>query len=105
LNLFAILAKKRIGLSGQDMNRKFQPREESEDPDNKVVGLAKSLMDQADIILNLYQGYGFYSPVWVGGWFPFLVGSKSYNDIGKEFSIRQGSQLVLQKDGKRIATF
>jgi Carboxypeptidase controlling helical cell shape catalytic len=67
LNLFAILAKKRIGLSGQDMNRKFQPREESEDPDNKVVGLAKSLMDQADIILHLHQGYGFYSPVWIDG--------------------------------------
>ncbi len=67
LNLFAILAKKRIGLSGQDMNRKFQPREEIEDPDNKVVGLAKSLMDQADIILNLHQGYGFYSPVWIDG--------------------------------------
>jgi hypothetical protein len=39
------------------------------------------------------------------GWYPFLVGSDSYNDIGKEFSIRQRSQLVLQKDGKRIATF
>ena len=39
------------------------------------------------------------------GWYPFLVGSKWYNDLGKEFSIRRGSQLVLQKDGKRIATF
>jgi hypothetical protein len=282
LNLFAILARRRMGLSGQDMNRKFQPREENGDPDNKVVSLAKSLMDRADIILNLHQGAGFYSPVWIDhtrnpirwgqcnvidapafdlpdgrrlelehfarkvipkinseitdkryhfhvnnthtssesslhkeqrlsltyyalavkhkmafgieatkncllpqsigyltmavnaimesagivveafpptspevianelkrneefkgllveindvkkfilphneihltsgnrfqilsveamhprGWYPFLVGSKSYNDIGKEFSIRQGSQLVLQKNGKRIAVF
>jgi predicted deacylase len=67
LNLFAILAKKRIGLSGQDMNRKFQPREESGDPDDKVVSLAKLLMERADIILNLHQGYGFYSPTWVDG--------------------------------------
>ena len=67
LNLFAILAKRRIGLSGQDMNRKFQPREESADPDSKVVHLAKSLMDQADIVLNLHQGHGFYSPIWIDG--------------------------------------
>jgi hypothetical protein len=282
LNLFAILARRRVGLSGQDMNRKFQLFEEGRDPDYKVVSLAKSLMDRADIILNLHQGYGFYSPIWVDhtrnpirwgqcnvidapafdlpdgrrlelehfarkvmgkinlqiadkryhfhvnntntsheqslhkeqrksltyyaltvkhkmafgieatknctlpqavsyltiainaimesagvvveafpstspeviakelkrneefkgllveindvrkfilphheihltsgdrfeilsveaahprGWYPFLVGSKSYNDIGKEFSIRQRSKLVLQKDGKRIATF
>jgi len=282
LNLFAILARRRMGLSGQDMNRKFQLSEEGLDPDHKVVSLAKSLMDRADIVLNLHQGYGFYSPIWVDhtrnpirwgqcnvidapafdlpdgkrlelehfarnvigkinsevldkryhfhvnnthtssesslhkeqrksltyyaltvkhkmafgieatknctlsqavsyltiainaimesagvvveafpstspevivkelkrneefkgllveinddrkfilphheihltsgdrfeilsveaahprGWYPFLVGSKSYNDIGKEFSIRQRSKLVLQKDGKRIATF
>jgi hypothetical protein len=282
LNLFAILARRRRGLSGQDMNRKFQLFEEGRDADDRVVSLAKSLMDRADIILNLHQGYGFYSPTWVDhtrnpirwgqcnvidaptfdlpdgrrlelerfarkvirkinlqvadkryhfhvnntntsheeslhkeqrksltyyaltvkhkmafgleatknctlpqavsyltiainaimesagivveafpstspevigkelkrneefegvlveindvrrfilphheihltsgdrfeilsveaahprGWYPFLVGSKSYNDIGKEFSIRQRSKLVLQKDGKRIATF
>jgi hypothetical protein len=39
------------------------------------------------------------------GWYPFLLGSESYNDAGKEFSIRQRSKLVLQKNGKRIATF
>jgi hypothetical protein len=65
LNLFAILTRKRIGLSGQDMNRKFQSSEENRDPDMKVVSLAKSLMDRADIILNLHQGFGFYSPTWI----------------------------------------
>jgi hypothetical protein len=65
LNLFAILARRRMGLSGQDMNRKFQLSEEGLDPDHKVVSLAKSLMDRADIILNLHQGYGFYSPIWI----------------------------------------
>jgi hypothetical protein len=39
------------------------------------------------------------------GWYPFLAGSKWYNDLGREFSIRQGSKLVLQKNGKRIAVF
>jgi hypothetical protein len=65
LNLYAILTKKRTGLSGRDMNRKFLPSEENKDPDDKVAGLAKSLMDRADIILNLHQGHGFYSPVWI----------------------------------------
>jgi hypothetical protein len=65
LNLFAILTRKRVGLSGQDMNRKFQLSEENRDPDMKVVSLAKSLMDRADIVLNLHQGYGFYSPIWI----------------------------------------
>ena len=65
LNLYAILTKKRTGLSGRDMNRKFYPSEENKDPDDKVAGLAKSLMDRADIILNLHQGHGFYSPVWI----------------------------------------
>ena len=54
LNLFAILTRRRVGLSGQDMNRKFQLFEENLDPDRKVVSLAKSLMDQADIVLNLH---------------------------------------------------
>jgi hypothetical protein len=39
------------------------------------------------------------------GWYPFLLGSKSYNDAGKEFSICQGGKLVLQKNGKKIAVF
>jgi hypothetical protein len=65
LNLYAILTGRRTGLSGGDMNRKFHPSEEEKDPDDKIIGLAKSLMDRADLILNLHQGYGFYSPVWI----------------------------------------
>ena len=65
LNLYAILTGKRTGLSSKDMNRKFLTSEENKDPDDKVASLAKSLMDRADIILNLHQGHGFYSPVWI----------------------------------------
>ena len=65
LNLYAILTGKRTGMSGGDLNRKFHPSEENRDPDDKIVGLAKSLMDRADLILNLHQGYGFYSPIWI----------------------------------------
>ena len=102
LNLFAILAKKRIGLSGQDMNRKFQPREESEDPDNKVVRLAKSLMDQADIILNLHQGYGFYSPVWVDGTRnPIRWGQCNVIDA-PTFDLPDGRRLELEHFARKV---
>jgi hypothetical protein len=102
LNLFAILAKKRIGLSGQDMNRKFQPREESEDPDNKVVGLAKSLMDQADIILNLHQGYGFYSPVWIDGTRnPVRWGQCNVIDA-PTFDLPDGRRLELEHFARKV---
>jgi hypothetical protein len=102
LNLFAILAKRRIGLSGQDMNRKFQPREESEDPDNKVVGLAKSLMDQADIILNLHQGYGFYSPVWIDGTRnPIRWGQCNVIDA-PTFDLPDGRRLELEHFARKV---
>ena len=102
LNLFAILAKKRIGLSGQDMNRKFQPREETEDPDNKVVGLAKSLMDQADIIVNLHQGYGFYSPVWIDGTRnPVRWGQCNVIDA-PTFDLPDGRRLELEHFARKV---
>jgi len=111
LNLFAILAKKRIGLSGQDMNRKFQPREENEDPDNKVVGLAKSLMDRADIILNLHQGYGFYSPIWVDHtrnpirWGQCNVIDAPAFDLpdGRRLELEHFAQKIIAKINSRIA--
>jgi Carboxypeptidase controlling helical cell shape catalytic len=102
LNLFAILARKRIGLSGQDMNRKFQPREESEDPDHKVVSLAKSLMDQADIILNLHQGYGFYSPVWIDGTRnPIRWGQCNVIDA-PTFDLPDGRRLELEHFARKV---
>lgn len=102
LNLFAILAKKRIGLSGQDMNRKFQLREENGDPDNKVVNLAKSLMDQADIILNLHQGYGFYSPVWIDGTRnPVRWGQCNVIDT-PTFDLPDGRRLELEHFARKV---
>jgi len=65
LNLAAILAQKREGLTG-DMNRKFAlPKNIQQDPDIKVVNLARDLIANADYILNLHQGSGFYSPIWI----------------------------------------
>ena len=103
LNLYAILTKKRAGLSGGDMNRKFHPSEENEDPDDKIVGLAKSLMDQADIILNLHQGYGFYSPVWVDdSRNPIRWGQCNVIDVSI-FDLPDGRRLNLELFAREVA--
>ncbi len=106
LNLYAILTGKRTGLSGKDMNRKFHPSEESEenrDPDDKIVGLAKSLMDRADIILNLHQGYGFYSPVWIDQTRnPVRWGQCNIIDVST-FNLPDGRRLHLEHFAKEVA--
>lgn len=102
LNLFAILARKRVGLSGQDMNRKFQPCEENGDPDQKVVSMAKSLMDRADIILNLHQGYGFYSPIWIDGTRnPIRWGQCNVIDT-PTFDLPDGRRLELEHFARKV---
>jgi hypothetical protein len=103
LNLYAILTGKRTGLSGGDLNRKFQPSEENEDPDDKIVDLAKSLMDRADLILNLHQGYGFYSPVWVDqARNPIRWGQSNVIDIST-FNLPDGRRLYLEHFAKEVA--
>ncbi|MBA4396106.1 MAG: hypothetical protein C0394_01760, partial [Syntrophus sp. (in: bacteria)] len=66
LNAVAIANKKRQGLGG-DMNRLFDLPEEMSrrNPDAKVVELAKSLIRQADYVINLHQAYDFYAPKWI----------------------------------------
>ena len=66
LNAVAIAGRKRQGLGG-DMNRLFDLSEEMSrrNPDAKVAELAKSLIQQADYVINLHQAYDFYAPKWI----------------------------------------
>jgi hypothetical protein len=103
LNLYAILTGKRTGLSGGDMNRKFDPSEENKDPDDKIVRLAKSLMDQADLILNLHQGSGFYSPIWIDQVRnPIRWGQCNVIDVST-FNLPDGRRLYLEHFAKEVA--
>jgi hypothetical protein len=103
LNLYAILTGKRTGLSGGDLNRKFQPSEENEDPDDKIVDLARSLMDRADLILNLHQGSGFYSPVWIDqARNPIRWGQCNVIDIST-FHLPDGRRLYLEHFAEEVA--
>jgi hypothetical protein len=103
LNLYAILAGRRTGLSGRDMNRKFFPSEDEKDPDDKIIDLAKSLMDRADLILNLHQGYGFYSPAWIDqARNPIRWGQCNVIDIST-FNLPDGRRFYLEQFAKEVA--
>jgi hypothetical protein len=103
LNLHAILTGRRTGLSGWDMNRKFHPSEGEKDPDDKIVDLAKSLMDRADLILNLHQGYGFYSPVWIDqARNPIRWGQCNVIDVST-FNLPDGRRFYLENFAKEVA--
>lgn len=103
LNLYAILTGRRTGLGGGDMNRKFTLAEKGKDPDDKIIDLAKSLMDRADIILNLHQGYGFYSPIWIDqARNPIRWGQCNIIDVST-FDLPDGKRLDLEHFAQGVA--
>ena len=66
-NFYSILLNRREGLTG-DMNRKFghlteKPHKNS--LENEIVVILKHLIFESDCLLNLHEGSGFYSPVWI----------------------------------------
>ncbi len=64
-NFYSILLNSREGLTG-DMNRKFGENGNiKKNLDEEVVIVLKHLIAESDLLLNLHEGSGFYSPVWV----------------------------------------
>ncbi len=64
-NFYSILLNQRDGLTG-DMNRKFAEREnDSKNAEQEIVSILKKLMGEADCLLNLHEGSGFFSPEWI----------------------------------------
>ena len=64
-NFYSILLSRREGLTG-DMNRKFGENGNSKKSlDEEVVIVLKHLIAQSDLLLNLHEGSGFYSPKWI----------------------------------------
>ena len=64
-NFYSILLSRREGLTG-DMNRKFGLNGNSKkNLEEEVVVVLKHLIAESDCLLNLHEGSGYYSPVWV----------------------------------------
>ena len=64
-NFYSILLNRREGLTG-DMNRKFGQNVNSmKNLEEEVVVVLKHLIAESDCLLNLHEGSGYYSPIWV----------------------------------------
>lgn len=61
-NFQSIIRNKR-GVNG-DMNRKFD-NDTPKDIDDRIVEIIKQLMAEADLFLNLHDGWGYFRPTWV----------------------------------------
>ncbi len=103
LNLPAVLKGKRGGIGG-DMNRLFHlPENSKSTPDAKVVDLAKSFIKNADYVLNLHQGSGFYSPTWISPRRnPLKWGQCNVIDA-LIFDLPNGDKLELASFARKIA--
>jgi len=110
LNAVANQRKKRNGLGG-DMNRLFDQPENSQNPDIKVVNLAKELIKKADYVVNMHQGDGFYSPTWVDSrrnpsrWGQSNVIDAPYFDLpnGDKLELEKFAHNVVQRSNAKIA--
>jgi hypothetical protein len=64
-NFYSILLNRREGLTG-DMNRKFGENGNiKKSLDEEIVIVLKHLISESDLLLNLHEGSGFYSPHWI----------------------------------------
>jgi predicted deacylase len=64
-NFYSILLNQRDGMSG-DMNRKFsESSQEERNMEQEIVAILKKLIGEADCLLNLHEGSGFYSDQWI----------------------------------------
>lgn len=63
-NFYSILLNQRNGMTG-DMNRKFAENDTAErSMEQEIVSILKGLIGEADCLLNLHEGSGFYNPEW-----------------------------------------
>jgi hypothetical protein len=111
LNTVAIKKRQRQGLGG-DMNRLFDLPDKTRhrNPDTKVVDLAKSLIQEADYVINLHQAYDFYAPKWISRERnPSKWGQSNVIDTptfhlhnGDKIEPGRFAQMVAQRSNERI---
>ena len=64
-NFYSILLNQRDGMTG-DMNRKFSDStQEERNMEQEIVSILKKLIGEADCLLNLHEGSGFFSEEWI----------------------------------------
>lgn len=64
-NFYSILLNQRNGLTG-DMNRKFGDKDKDhKNLEQEIVSILKNLIEEADCLLNLHEGSGYYNDEWI----------------------------------------
>jgi len=86
----------------QDMNRRFDTPINEIDED-KVVSVLKELMFEADLMLNLHEGSGFYSPTYISEMEnPRRFGQCIIADTEVFYSKKYNKNLELKKMAERV---
>lgn len=92
-----------------DMNRRFLNEAERDDMD-KVVTILKRLMSEADVFLNLHDGWGYHTPTYVDKWRnPNRFGQSVITDAdvykcenGKELDLHTVAEKVVEDTNSKI---
>lgn len=92
-----------------DMNRRFL-KNPDENAMNKVVDVIKKLMGEADVFLNLHDGWGFHYPTYVDKWHnPKKFGQSVITDAnvykcesGRQLDLRSVAEKVVEATNKKI---
>ncbi len=99
-NTCSIAGNKR-GLHG-DMNRRFREGP-PQDYVDRVVEVLKNVMAEADVMLNLHDGSGFYSPTWVdAARNPMRYGQSVIADTDMYCEPQSGKTVALEELAQRV---
>lgn len=86
-----------------DMNRKFVPEHNPEDPDAEVVKVLKELMGEADVFVNQHDAYGFHRETYINKMYnQSRYGQSLIIDSPVFHSRRWKKEIKLAEIGKRI---
>ncbi|MBS1272080.1 MAG: hypothetical protein MAGBODY4_01218 [Candidatus Marinimicrobia bacterium] len=96
------------GVNG-DMNRRFD-HDAPEDIDDEIVEIIKGLMAQADIFLNLHDGWGFYRPEYVDKMHnphrfgqSIIADASIYATDGDTIALAQMAHQVIERMNRKIS--
>ncbi|MBU1567895.1 MAG: hypothetical protein KJ630_20005, partial [Proteobacteria bacterium] len=102
-NFYSILFNQRDGLTG-DMNRKFSEAVKAEkNMEQEIVTILKKLISEADCLLNLHEGSGFYNQEWISEIEnPDRFGQSIIYDAQNYYGEKRQTAISLETLAKRV---
>jgi len=102
-NFYSILLNQRDGMTG-DMNRKFsEPPDIAKNMEQEIVSILKKLIGEADCLLNLHEGSGFYNEEWKSEIEnPDRFGQSIIFDAKSYFGTKRQVSIDLESLAKRV---